>query len=262
MNPYLSTLWVETLKIRKSVIFRMTIFFFMLIACMMTLVVFVQMYPETSDKLGMIGNKASMMSMGPPSWENYFKLIIQGIAGVGLVGVGFVSSWVFGREFTERTAKDLLALPVSRTSIVLAKFVVVLGWSLLLCIVYFATALLLGSLLGLPGWTDEVVSTYITRYFVTSFLLLLLFTPITFLASLSRGYMLPLGIVILTLIMANFSGMVGLGPYFPWSIPGLYGVGIDTPGMEPNTISYVILVSTFVLGMFATLRWWNKADQR
>ncbi|MEV0143917.1 MULTISPECIES: ABC transporter permease [unclassified Nonomuraea] len=38
-----------------------------------------------------------------------------------------IAIWLFGREFSDHTAKDLLALPTSRTAIVAAKFVVAAG---------------------------------------------------------------------------------------------------------------------------------------
>jgi ABC-type transport system involved in multi-copper enzyme maturation permease subunit len=42
-----------------------------------------------------------------------------------VIGFAFVTSWVFGREYSDRTVKDLLALPAPRSSIVLSKFIVV-----------------------------------------------------------------------------------------------------------------------------------------
>jgi len=47
---------------------------------------------------------------------------------VGLIGFAFVTGWVFGREYSDRTVKDLLALPTPRLSIVLSKFIVVAIW--------------------------------------------------------------------------------------------------------------------------------------
>ena len=57
---------------------------------------------------------------------------------------------------------------------------------------------------------------------VTSLLTILLCTPVAFFASYGRGYLPPIGFAILTLIIAQFTGLVGLGPYFPWGIPLLF----------------------------------------
>jgi ABC-2 type transport system permease protein len=56
-----------------------------------------------------------------------------------------------GREFSDRTAKDLLALPTSRGAVVAAKLLVALGWCLLLAAQLVVIGLLFGTLLGLPA---------------------------------------------------------------------------------------------------------------
>ena len=70
------------------------------------------------------------------------------------------------------------------------------------------------------------------------------------------------GIIILTMIMANFTGLVGLGPYFPWAIPGLLSAPPGADDIHLNIVSYIILFSTSILGLFGTLAWWRFADQK
>jgi len=259
MKSFNTSFSVEILKIRSAKVFWITLLLFAFIAAMMGLMMFVQLNPELSGKMGMASSKAS--SIGEANWESYFQLLLQGIAGVGLVGIGFVSSWVFGREFTDRTIKDLLALPISRSNQVMAKFVLIFFWSLLLALVYLLSGMLIGYVMGLPGWSLELALPYLGKYLVTTLLLTLLITPFCFLASYSRGFMLPLGFAILTVILANFSGMIGISNYFPWAIPGLYGISDGVKIPAPITASYIILVLTFLAGGFGTLSWLNRADQ-
>ncbi|MBK7410044.1 MAG: ABC transporter permease [Saprospirales bacterium] len=261
MKSLIAALWVEILKIRKSNMWWATILFFMFVSSMMGLLMFVQIHPEISSKLGMIGNKASMLRFGEPNWQNYGTLLIQGIAGVGLVGIGFITSWIFGREFSDHTIKDILALPVSRSHIVLSKFIVIIIWALILSFVYFGSGLIIGLLIDIPGWNTEIVLKCANTYLITSVLMIFLSTPVAFIASYSRGYMLPMGFVILTLIVANFTGLVGLGPYFPWAIPGLFGTPTEIESMQLNNASYIILVFTSLLGLFGTLALWRFSDQ-
>jgi ABC-type transport system involved in multi-copper enzyme maturation permease subunit len=262
MKSIQATIWVEILKVRKSKIFWGTIILFMFISSMMGLLMFVQIHPDISGKLGMIGNKASMLRFGAPNWGNYLVLLIQGIAGVGLIGIGFVASWVFGREFSEHTVKDILTVPVSRSYIVYSKFIIVVIWSIILSFVYFASGLFIGLLIGLPDWSGEIVIQYACKYFITSLLILLLSTPVAFLASYSRGFIVPLAFVILTLLLANFVGMVGLGPYFPWAIPGLFGTPSVTEDLQLHISSYIILICTCLMGLFGTIAFWRFADQK
>lgn len=253
---------VEVMKTWKSKVFWASFLFFVVVSSMMGLIMFVQVYPEISEKLGMIGTKASLFRFGEPNWQNYFALLIQGFAGVGMVGIGFVSSWVFGREFSDKTVKDILALPVSRNAIVLSKFVVIIVWSILLTVVFYISGILIGWIIGLPGWMGTVILQSSENYFGTAALTVFLCTPVAFFASYSRGYIVPIAFVILTLILANFTGLVGLGPYFPWSIPGLYGIASADESMQLTQASYFILVTTSLLGLAGTLFWWRFADQK
>jgi len=262
MKFLLATLWVESLKIRRSRMLWATILFFILVSAMMSLVMFVQIHPEISAKLGMIGDKAQMLRFGEPTWQNYFRLLIEGMAGVGLVGTGFVTSWIFGREFSDHTIKDILALPVSREYIVLSKFIMVVLWSVILSVIYFTFGLGFGLLIDLPGLSSDLILENSFTYSITSILLILLCTPVAFLASYSRGYIFPIGFVILTMILANFSGLVGLGPYFPWAVPGLYGMASGSENMQLNVVSYIILFGTCLAGLFGTIALWRYADQK
>lgn len=260
MKPFITALQVEITKVRKSSILWITIFFFMFIASMTGVLMFVQKYPEVSGKMGMIGNKAAMMQIGEPNWANYYDQLLQVIAGVGLIGTGFVASWVFGREFSDRTIKDLMALPVSRSRIVLAKFIVILLWTVLLSLAYLLTGFLLGYLLDLSDWSATGGVHFVQRYSITMFLTALLVTPTAYLATFSKGIILPVGLIILMVLLANFSGMVGLAVYFPWAIPGVYAVSGSIDGMHLSMASYATLVLTSLLGYLLTWIWWKRAD--
>ncbi len=262
MKSIIVNIWVESLKVRKSKVFWLSIIFFVFVSFMMGLIMFVQIHPEISQKFGMIGTKATMLRFGEPNWNNYLTLLIQGISGIGLIGFGFITSWVFGREYLENTIKDILSLPVSRSSIVLSKLIVIVLWSILLTGVFFVFGLLFGHLAGISSWSGEILSQFAYKYTMVCFLTILLCTPVAFFASYSGGFLLPIGIIILTMIMANFTGLVGLGPYFPWAIPGLLGSATDTDNVCINYASYIILFSTSVLGLGGTLAWWRFADQK
>ena len=256
------TLWAESLKVRKSKVFWLSILFFVFVSFMMGLIMFVQIHPEISKKMGLIGTKASLLRFGEPNWKNYLELLLQGIGGIGLIGFGFVTSWVFGREYTENTIKDLLALPVSRSSVVISKLIVIVIWSILLALTFAIFSVVFGCLYGISGWSGEIFSQFLYRYTVVTLLSILLCTTTSFFASISRGILLPIGIVILTMLMANFTGLVGLGPYFPWAIPELFCSPAGAEDIHLNVASYSILFATTIAGLVGTLMWWRFADQK
>jgi ABC-2 type transport system permease protein len=182
----------ECMKLKRATIFWIILLIFIFIPLMMGLIMFVANNPEMASKLGMIGSKATMVRVGKADWSAYFGLLTQSIAGIGLVGFGFVTSWVFGREYSDHTIKDILALPVSRTSIVISKFLVIFLWCTLLIVVLFASGIFIGKIIHLSGWSHEIVFQFVYKFLFTSLFTLTLSTPVAFFASYSRGYLLPM----------------------------------------------------------------------
>jgi ABC-2 type transport system permease protein len=117
------------------------------------------MVAATSDGSSRIGLKAAAMLTGS-GWAGYLAMVGMLLSVGALMGIGFVVSWCFGREFTERTQACLFALPVSRRRLAAAKFAVVLLWAMLLCLVSVAVAFLAGAVIGLgvPGYDDLVAA--------------------------------------------------------------------------------------------------------
>lgn len=262
MKSIYATFIVECMKLHRSRMVWLTMLFFSFVPFMMAMIFFIQRHPEIADKLGIIGTKATIMRFGNGDWTAYMGLLTQGMAAIGLIGFGFVTSWVFGREYADRTAKEILALPASRASVVLSKFILVALWCIVLLAVYSAAGIIFGKITDIPGWSEGTIRQDTSVLIKTSFLTILLCPPVAFFACFGRGYLLPLSFIIITLLMANFTGLLGWGPYFPWAIPGLLSVPEGTVGMQLGPISTIILSLTSLTGLLGTLGWWHYADQR
>ena len=74
--------------------------------------------------MGLIGAKAQLTA-GWPIGRPSLTFLSMGIAGGGAILFALITAWVFGREFSDHTAKELLALPTPRWVIVGAKFVLI-----------------------------------------------------------------------------------------------------------------------------------------
>ncbi len=261
MKNFINTLKAELIKLKRSRIVILSILFFMFIPLMMGLLFLIQKHPEISEKLGLIGTKASLMRLGKGDWDSYMTILNQAIAAIGLIGFGFITSWIFGFEFSDKTIKDLLSVPTSRTAIVMSKFVVLSIWSCILAFTFFISGILFGNMIDISGWSFATFYSH-TLIFIKIFLLTILLSPlVAFFASYSRNYLLPMGFVILTLIMANFSGLIGAGSYFPWAIPGILSISSGASGMELHLSSYMIILTTCVAGILGTIFYWKFADQ-
>jgi|AntAceMinimDraft_17_1070374.scaffolds.fasta_scaffold42040_4 ABC-2 type transport system permease protein len=258
MRQIVLAIRAERMKLRRSKILLVTFGLFVFIPLLIGLMMYVAQHPEMSAKLGLVGAKAQFFSEN--SWKGYLEIINQLIAVLGVIGFGFITSWVFGREYIEHTLTDILALPVSRSSIVLAKYLVVLFWCLGLAITLFLVASIMGLLMHIPGWNLSVFLNFASNYFLTTIFTILLSTVVGFIVSFSKSIVAPLGFVLLMVIMAQFTALLGWGSYFPWSIPGVFTVSNSVEGMQLFPVSYLILFLTFLLGLFSTYAYWKYAD--
>ena len=175
---------------------------------------------------------------------------------------GFAASWLFGREYSEGTVKDLLALPISRTKILNAKFVYYIFWCFALALSNLIMGLLIGFILQVPDWSTAVFISNIKIYCITALLVTVLNLPIAFFAVSGKGYLVPLGIVAVVLVLAQIIGAMGYGAYFPWSVPGIYsGSGGESLKSQLNLSSYLMVLFTGIIGYAGTILWWKYSDQ-
>lgn len=260
MKGLSAALWAETLKVRKSKIFIITLMAFSAIAIMMGMMVLVTKYPALVGQSTIVSAKSSLFK---DNWHSYFEILIQIILGFGIIGFGMVSSWVFGREYLDRTVTDLLALPIHRSTIVISKFIIIIIWCLLLALTLFVVGILTGLAVNISGWSFETTYHYFIVFVESSILTILVCTPVAFIASFSRGYLAPIGYVIATLFITNMIpiSIPSIMPYIPWAIPALYSGLLGPNFAYPDMISYFILFSTSIFGLMGTLAWWRFADQ-
>jgi ABC-2 type transport system permease protein len=135
--------------------------------------------------------------------------------------------------------------------------VVVAVWSATLVVLVFIVSLIMGAIIQLPGGSLSVILNSLTPIAMAACLMITVVLPFAFFASLGRGYLLPVGVAILALIMANLVVVAGWGEYFPWAIPMLYAQGKSPLG----PISFWIALLTGLAGMIGTYLWWKYADQ-
>lgn len=259
MNKIKTCISIEARKLFSSKVPLITMFSFMLVPFIGGFFMFILKNPNLAQKLGLISAKAHIM--GTADWPSYFSLLAQAIAIGGLIVFGFITSWIFGREYSDRTIKDLLALPISRNIIVFSKFIVVVLWCLVLSIFVFVLGLIVGKVVDMPGWSSDIILRGTLVFIVCSILTILLSTPVAFLASVGRGYLSPLGFVVFTIVLAQIIAAAGYGQFFPWSIPALASgiTGSDNAIIED--ISIIIVILTSVVGLVGTMFWWTYADQ-
>jgi len=265
MNAFLAAFWAEALKARRSKVSLVTAAAFSIFPIIGGLFMMIMRDPEGARAMGLIGAKAQLLSGGRADWPAYFDFLSVGTAGGGAILFAFVTAWVFGREFSDHTAKELLALPTPREIIVAAKFVVAALWIVGLTILIFALGLGIGAAIGLEGWSIELGWTSFWMLIITVLLTLLLMPFVALFASAGRGYLSPLAWAFSTLGLAQVAGLMGWSDWFPWAVPAqfslMFSVVYGQRAVPLGIHSYILLVLTCIVGAAATFAWWLRADQ-
>lgn len=257
MNSLVNSMQVEYIKAKHSRVSLVTLLAFSIIPLMATFFMIILKDPQRARELGLIGAKAQLTA-GVADWDAYLSLLSQAVATGGLFILGFFASWIFGREYINKTLKDLLALPTTRSTIVAAKFVILTGWSLILMFYVFTTGLLLGFAINLPGWSVQLLLDHALRYTVVSVLTILLVWPVALAANLGRSYFPALGFLFFVFFLAQIAATLGWGEYLPWAVPALISNIAGTGTVGP--ISYLLVIITGLVGFFGTIAWWKYAD--
>lgn len=251
---------VELLKAQRSRLPWVTVLAFTVTTLVGGLFMFILEDQGRARSMGLLGAKATLAA-GDADWPTYFGFLAQATAIGGMAVFGLVLTWMFGREFSQGTVKDLLALPTSRATIVGAKFTVAAAWCTALALYTYLLGLVVGAALGLPGWSPAAAVTGLTTLLATAAMTILLATPVALAAGIGRGYLAGVGFILAVIFLAQIIAALGYGHYFPWSVPalfsGLAGPDRDPPGLLGFTL--VALVGTG--GVLTTAAWWVWADQ-
>ena len=259
MTNFGGAFWGELLKVRRSRMLWATALGFLILPAAGGLFMVILKNPEWAMRAGLISTKARLLA-GTADWPSYLSLLSQGMAGGALVLFGLITSWVIGREYADRTAVDLLAVPTRRSTIVMAKLLVIALWAAGLTLEVLLVGLAVGVAVRLPPTTSAFVAAQLGVMAGVAMLSVLLMTPFAFLASAGRGYLAPVGGIFLVLMLAQLSSVLGRGQFFPWAVP-LLATGAGGPDAVVGPISYAIVLVTCLLGIAATLWWWERADQ-
>ena len=260
MNNFSAALFAETLKMRRSKVPLISAIGYSMAPLAGGLFMIILKDPEAARAMGLISAKAQLM-VGVADWSSFLGFLAQAVAAGGMVLFSILTIWVFGREFSDHTVKELLALPTSRETIVAAKFTVIVVWSLTMTLLIFGLGLVVGDLLALPGWSTELLNSSFTGILGAAVLTIPLMSFVALLASVGRGYLPPFGWTIFSLVMANLSAILGWGDWFPWAIPGLFSGAAGPRAEQLGPHSYIVLILASLIGLAGTFYWWRNADQ-
>jgi ABC-2 type transport system permease protein len=207
---------------------------------------------------GALADKAEAF-LTAEGWAGYLGLVDQIAAVAVLLGAGVVVAWVFGREHIDRTFPALFATGVARGTIAAAKFVVMALWVIGLSLVICLFALALGIVGGVGAIGDDLTS-HLVRLLVVVLGAGMLALTLGWVASVGRGYLPAIGVLILIIAAAQVAVLFGTGAWFPYALPGLIAVsGMEgVPSLGPQHLALIPAVT--LLAIWLTVRWWRHAE--
>jgi ABC-2 type transport system permease protein len=255
---YLRVVSTEFLKLRRTRITWVLGLLYAIGPLMLGLMMVVLNNPELGQRLGLVTAKAQL-TIGSADWPTY--LMIVGFLFVGgMIVMGIEQAFVFGREYAEGTAKNMLTLPLGRGVFVAAKLTVTAVWFIIMAALVYGEAIVIGLLIGLPGFQADMLAANAVQAARLCLQVLLLSSVPAWIAVATRGYLAPLGLSILFLLVGDLFAHTGWGPWFPWAIPLMSAGAAGPDAPVPGAGSLLVLVLTFTAGAVAAWATMDRVD--
>lgn len=171
-----------------------------------------------------------------------------------------IISYLFGREYNEHTLKTMLTIPISRGKFLASKYVMFLVWIVILTVTTSLSTLAFGFVAGLEGFTLKLFVDSFAQLLFANVLLFLTFSPFVFL-SLFITNMVPamVGGAGLSLVNLMVYGQ-NWAPFVPWVCPYLIASGEIAEYGISVTVSYAVILATFVIGFAISYFYFVKKD--
>ena len=189
-------------------------------------------------------------------WDALTSTTGQVTSMATLLGVGFVASWTFGREFSDGAIETLLMSRPSRATLASAKLVAVLAWATTTALASIAVTLILGTMLGLTTGTPWPG---LGRTFVGAVLTALLAVPFALVATIGRSALAGVGAVIGVIVVTQILTVLGVGSWFPYAAPSLW-LGMGGPDLTATAGQLLLVLPLAAAGWAATVLRWQYAE--
>lgn len=207
---------------------------------------------DVGDAATLAGAKLTAFAVNDAA--SFVATAAQIAAVASLLAFGVCAAWITGREFVDGTVAGLFARPTSRATIATAKLIVHLAWCTATTVLVLASIVITMLALGF-GWPDPDTWAAIGRLGTALVITALLSTVASLVATISRGYLAPIGALIALVAVSQVAVIVGFGSWFPFSSPTLWAL-LGEAGVSAGAIG--VAAGTGLLLCVATVVTWHR----
>ena len=158
------------------------------------------------------------------SFGDLYTLAFKNLSSLFLpIVLGMFATTLFFDEQKNDTLKELLIIPITKAQLYFSKVAVVILMSVGLCLLTFLLCVVGGLIAGgFPDLNAEMLFDAGLLYLAGGIMIPIAMLPIVFLATLSKGYILPIGVTLLYLVPVVIAPAYLAGIHPLASVMGIY----------------------------------------
>lgn len=175
-----------------------------------------------------------------------------------------ISAYLFSREYLERTLKNLIPLPISRTRYITGKFLTLLLLIIILTIVTWVgilgISLMYHIVFELDHFSLIIALQWLWKMIFGGLLMFLTISPFAYGAEKTKGLVVPM-ITMAVIVMASAAlTNQEIGALYPWTATYFLIIGRLKETGYPIWLSLAIILLESVIGFLLTYIYFQKED--
>lgn len=175
-----------------------------------------------------------------------------------------ITAYLFSREYTEKTLKTILPIPVSRQKLLISKFFVLFLWTEMLTLVTWAGLFILLGIhyvfFDLADFRGLVIMKWLIKFLLSSMLMFITLSPFAYIAERTKGFVVP---VIASAVMVMGSAALcnqDFGALYPWTATFFLIKGKIQSTGYPLLLVIGSIVFVTAMGFLMTFSYFKKED--
>ena len=175
-----------------------------------------------------------------------------------------IAANLFSREYTEKTLKTILPVPISKSKLITSKFCILFLWIIVLTVFTWISALLLATIyhaaFGMHDFSSAIAFIWLGKLLLSGILLFITISPFAFIAEKTKGLFVPM-ITAAVIVMLNAAlSNQEMGALYPWTATFFIVEERLASTGYPIWLSVGLIALVSIIGFVATFRYFQKED--